>query len=68
MLAANWAKRAKTAEDKRKKEMLETSQTFKDLSSSALEKADFAYEKAEELREQYDFDLPEVCLCDICLW
>jgi hypothetical protein len=62
LLAANWAKRAKeTLNDKKKQELQETSQVFRNLSSSAGKKAEFAMEKAEELRESYDFDYPEVC-------
>lgn len=61
LLAANWAKRAKTSDDKKKQEMLETSQVFKNLSAEANEKAEKAYEKYDDLREKYDFDHIMVC-------
>jgi hypothetical protein len=48
--------------------MLQTSQVFKNLSADALEKAEIAYEKAEDLRDKYDFDYPEVShSCSIML-
>jgi len=61
LLAANWAKRAKASDDDKKQHMLETAQTFRDLSTEANKKAEMAYEKAEDLGEKYNFDLPEVC-------
>lgn len=61
LLAANWAKRAKASDDKKKQEMLETSQVFKNLSAEANEKAEKAYEKYDDLREKYDFDHIMVC-------
>jgi hypothetical protein len=48
--------------------MLQTSQVFKNLSADALEKAEIAYEKAEDLRDKYDFNYPEVShSCSIML-
>lgn len=41
--------------------MLDTAQTFRDLSAEANKKAEMAYEKAEDLGEKYNFDMPEVC-------
>jgi len=54
-MAANWAKRAKESKDK-KQEMLETSQLLRELSSSAGKKAVFAHQRAEEMRNEYDFE------------
>jgi hypothetical protein len=42
--------------------MLGTSTIFRNLSSAADEKAEEAMEKAEKLREEYNFDFPEVRL------
>lgn len=41
--------------------MLETSNVFRNLSKAAGEKAEEAMEKAEKLRDEYNFDFPEVC-------
>lgn len=63
LLGANWAKRAKQSNNKQQKQdMLYTSQMLHNLSANAEKKAEAALEKAEELREKYDFDYFAVSL------
>lgn len=67
LLGGNWSKRAKSITNyMQKQEMLLTSQKFHNLSTAAQEKAEAALEKAEELREKYNFEHPTVSSFHIC--
>lgn len=68
LLAATWSRRANetTNNNKQKQQMEQRSQMFHNLSSAAGDKAEAAKEKVEKLREEYDFDPPEVSIFHSC--